>query len=63
MSVDVETSPTLRMGTPQVLFQIPVGTVGFAPAPDGKRFLIATTVGDRRRPVTRLLLGWARAGR
>jgi hypothetical protein len=39
MAVEVQTGPVFRAGHPQVLFKLSLGG-GFAPAPDGKRFLV-----------------------
>jgi hypothetical protein len=48
MAVDVQTSPTFRSGTPQVLWE---GRYEAGPhwdaAPDGKRFLMIKGAGDQ----------------
>ena len=62
-AVDIDTTSGFRAGTPRRLFAIPppITGVGWWPAPDGKRFLFATTPdGGRTAPFT-VVLNWAAA--
>ena len=63
LAVDVDTSSGFRAGTPRRLFAAPppMTPVGWAPAPDGRRFLFITTPdGGRTAPFT-VVLNWAAA--
>lgn len=51
MAVDVQTSPTFRSGTPQVLWEGRYeGGPNWDVAPDGKRFLMIKGAGDQSAP-------------
>ena len=51
MAVDVQTSPTFRAGTPQVLFEGRYETgPNYDVAPDAKRFLMIKSAADQSAP-------------
>ena len=62
MAVPVQTSPTLSIGAPTELFQVPFAAVivrgHYRPAPDGKRFLVIAALGrDAVKPAS-VVLNW-----
>ena len=62
MAVPVQTSPSLSIGAPTELFQVPFAAVivrgHYRPAPDGKRFLVIAALGrDAVKPAS-VVLNW-----
>jgi hypothetical protein len=56
---EVQTSPTLRIGRPHVLFRPRQDWVGFAPTPDLRKFLVSTAVGPATTLTTVCEINWA----
>jgi len=58
MAVDVTPGSSVRPGTPHALFKIAAdgSSRPYSPAPDGERFLVATTVGQGDVPPLTLLV-------
>jgi eukaryotic-like serine/threonine-protein kinase len=54
-SVDVKTTPTLRVGTPRLLGEFPRANA--APTPDGQRMLIGVPVSEQQ-PSATVVLNW-----
>lgn len=60
MVVDTVVSPTFNAGIPRELSRLPAGSRGFAPFPDGRRFLVESRAGsDRDNPINVVLNWWA----
>jgi hypothetical protein len=58
LSVEVNTTPTFRAGTPQRLFQFPAGTAGMDVAQDGRRILLEVPAEqEKSQPIT-VVLNW-----
>jgi hypothetical protein len=58
MVVEISTSPVYRIGAPQTLFQRPKGARAGDSTPDGKRFLIAVSVGQSSSEPYSVVLNW-----
>ena len=58
LSVDVETTPSFRAGTPRVLFTPPQDLVGIAATRDLKRFLATIQVAGAAPPSITVTLNW-----
>jgi len=61
MAVDVTTVPTLKVGTPRELFQLPQGAA-WDVAPDGKRFLVAVPTGEESKAPITVVVNWGVPG-
>jgi Tol biopolymer transport system component len=49
---DVKTSPSVEIGKPHVLFEVPKGTRGVAPGSDGSTFYLLLAIGDNPSALT-----------
>jgi dipeptidyl aminopeptidase/acylaminoacyl peptidase len=62
VAVPVETQPTLKVGTPERLFESPGLTEilhpGYDVFPDGRRFVVREPVGSEAAPVIRVIQNW-----
>jgi eukaryotic-like serine/threonine-protein kinase len=58
MSVDVNTGPPFRAGTPNKLFQLPLGADVWDVTADAKRFLVAMPLSGTAPPPITVMLNW-----
>ena len=60
MAVSVETTPSVELSTPQLLFEVPNLYQGFDVHPDGERFVIVRSVGSGPSTTQlNVILNWA----
>jgi Tol biopolymer transport system component/predicted Ser/Thr protein kinase len=62
MSVEIQTEPRIEAGVPQALFRLPPsypGFLSFAPAGDGKRFLVIDNPQRNTPTETMVVVNWA----
>jgi Tol biopolymer transport system component/predicted Ser/Thr protein kinase len=58
MAVDVQPGADLKVGTPKPLFDLPGGSRGWDPAPDGQRFLVNAPVVESNSVPLSLVVNW-----
>ena len=68
MSVPIQITPELKIGTPTVLFEtrvVPGGGIGtnanYDVSADGQRFIVASRLGDTDNPPITIVLNWTAA--
>ena len=59
LAVEVKAGPVFETGAAKTLFEVPAGIHLYDAPADGRRFLIATPVGEERTPTITLVLNWA----